>query len=644
MAISKSDTFYVTTPIYYVNAKPHLGSLYSTLLADVAARWNMLQGKKTFLLTGTDEHGQKVAEAAEKARVTPQLFVDSFVPAFKDLWHLYDINYNFFIRTTDDSHKQAIQQWIAKLIEQGDIYKSYYTGWYCTACETFVTEKEGTKSPQENPFCPSCARPTAPLSEESYFFRLSAYQEQLLNFYKENPDFITPPERTHEILNFVQAGLKDLSISRTTITWGIPFPNDAAHITYVWADALNNYITAIGYGNPARQNEFESWWPANLQVLGKDILRFHAVYWPAFLMASNLPLPHQLLVHGWIKVGDQKMSKSLGNAIDPVMLAANYGVDTVRYYLTRHMAITHDSSFSIEDLAQRNNADLAHDLGNLLNRMLILAQKNGITVLEAPEQWSGTELELRDNFWTILNEINVEMESYFFHRAYALVWKFINSVNAYFHAQEPWKLAQTNSVRFREVLSATAHSLYALAILIWPVMPSKMAQLLASLGMSLDTKHNVLEQLSVEPWHKTFTLTLSEPLFNRIELPKEQEQLPTDKIPELSQNFITIEDFSAIELRVGTIIECEMLPKSEKLYKLQVDFGPFGIRQVCSGVRHHFTPELLLQRQGIFVFNLKPRTIMGLESYGMMLFAPNAEGKFQLPTVVNNVPNGTRLQ
>ena len=360
--------FYVTTPIYYPTSRPHLGHLYSTLLADVAARWHKLRGYKTFFMTGTDEHGQKIAEAAAKAHKTPKEFVDSFIDAYKELWNSYDIVYDYFARTTDEHHIKAVQQWIRQLQASGDIYKSYYTGFYCTPCETYVTEKDEQPPLEEGmaPVCGMCSRETVYIKEESYFFRLSAYQDRLLAFYEENLDFIVPAERLNEVISFVKGGLKDLSISRTTVSWGIPFPDDPKHVSYVWADALNIYITAVGFGNEARREEFNFWWPADLQIMGKDIVRFHAVYWPAFLMATGLAEPKQLLVHGWFKVNQQKMSKSFGNVVDPQTLLSAYGADAVRYYLIRHMAITQDSEFSIIDLEQRISSDLANDLGNLL--------------------------------------------------------------------------------------------------------------------------------------------------------------------------------------------------------------------------------------------------------------------------------------
>ncbi|MBA3954294.1 methionine--tRNA ligase [Candidatus Dependentiae bacterium] len=650
--IDSKKKFYVTTPIYYVTAKPHLGSLYSTLLADVAARWHKLRGYNTFFLTGTDEHGQKVAEAAAKAGKQPQEFVDSFIDNYKDMWHKYEIEYNEFIRTTDTAHVKAVQEWLKRLQESGAIYKSYYTGYYCTPCETFVTEKDASlQENEQEPVCPSCSRATAAVSEESYFFKLSEYQDKLLKFYKENPDFITPRERFNEVISFVKGGLRDLSISRTTVSWGIPFPEDTKHVTYVWADALNNYITAIGYGNPARQEELTYWWPADMQVMGKDIVRFHAVYWPAFLMASGLELPKKLLVHGWIKVNNQKMSKSLGNAVDPQVLLDTYGAEPIRYYLTRHMAITQDAEFSIEDLEQRITSDLANDLGNLLNRMVTLAHKFDAYKVNAPQSWDTKELALRASCYSMLELFALDMQEGYFYRALNSLWKFINDVNGYFHEQEPWKVIKTDRARFEQILSATCHSLEAIGILLSPVLPNKMAELLTSIGVTLAPGNDMVADLTSNPWNKKFMLHKIDNLFEKHQPEKiatEQQETATPVQPlavELpAVNSITIDDFAKIMLLIGTIEQCEEVAKSDKLYKLQVNFGSYGIRQILSGIRQHFTPEELLNKQSIFVYNLEPRKLMGNESQGMMLLAENAEKKLTRATVEYSVPNGTRLK
>lgn len=614
------NKFYVTTPIYYVNAAPHLGTLYSTLLADVAARYHKLLGNRVFFLTGTDEHGQKIAEAAKKAGKEPKAFVDAIVPSFTQMWQLYNIDYTKFIRTTDDYHVHAVQNWISRLIEQGDIYKGVYTGWYCTSCETFVTEKDKQLDTKEIT-CPSCLRPTNEISEECYFFRLSAYQDRLLEFYQNHPDFITPKERLHEVIAFVKEGLKDLSISRTTVTWGIPFPGDSKHVTYVWADALNNYITAVGYGAEQGEKELHTWWPADMQVLGKDIVRFHAVYWPAFLMASSLAMPKKLLVHGWIKIGDQKMSKSLGNAIDPKFLAEHYGVDQIRYYLMRKMAITQDSNFSLQDIEQSINTELANDLGNLLNRCATLADKFGYTKVQAPTQWSAEVLKLQQACNLMIKESFDLIEQGFLYRAINRIWEYINQVNSYFHAQEPWKLAVSNPALFKEVIAATVYSIRTLGVMLWPVMPVKMEQMLASVGYTLPDQMPMQDIFEKLAWHDQIEIRKIDTLFKKYEKPMQQDIKASENTKETQDNFITIDDFAKVDLRVGLITQCEIVDKSDKLLKMQVDFGNCGKRQIFSGMRKYFKPEDLVNKQAIFVVNFKPRMIMGMPSEGMMLTA-----------------------
>ena len=641
--MNDKNTFYVTTPIYYVTARPHLGSLYSTVIADVLARWYKLRGCETFMLTGTDEHGQKILQAAEKAGKDPKKFVDGFIDSYKQTWADYHIDYNYFIRTTDREHVKAVQAWLQKLIDQGDIYKDYYKGWYCTPCETYLTEKELEEQLQagaKEPVCMSCHRNLQYVEEESYFFRLSAYQDRLLQFYKTHPNFIVPKERMHEIVSFVERGLKDLSVSRTTISWGIPFPNDTKHVAYVWADALNNYITAVGYGEPGHEAEFKKWWPAQVHVLGKDIVRFHAVYWPAFLMASGLELPEQLLVHGWIKVNDQKMSKSLGNVVDPEELRVAYGSDNVRFYLMRHIAITQDSSFSTADLEQSINSELANDLGNLLNRVVTLAQKNGLDRVVPPKIWSEDVLELRDNCWTMIENAQEYMDNFVIHMALGEIWKFINQLNAYVHKHEPWKLVKTDKEKFNEIISASCHGLYVVGNLLWPIMPEKMMELLNALGLDPQFNNNILHKLEEDLWVESFNLQPAHPLFKRIEITKAEE---SPKVME-SQSYITIDDLIKVELRVGTIIEVEPIEQSDKLYKMQVDLGSLGKRQILAGVRKSFTQDYLIGKQAIFVTNLQPRKMVGLESQGMMLVAKDAEGNLQLSTVAQPVENGVRLQ
>lgn len=635
-------TWYITTPIYYATAAPHLGTLYSTVLADVLARWHKLLGQDVFFLTGTDEFGQKIAQSAEKQGKQPKEFVDQYIPAYKHLWQLYAIDYSKFIRTTDTEHMTSVQHWLSALEHKGDIYKSKYAGWYCTPCETYVTEKD-FEAGLQNPPCPSCQRATAWVEEEAYFFKLKKYEQKLLNFYNQNPHFITPKERMAEVIAFVKKGLDDISISRSTLTWGIPFPHDSAHVTYVWADALNNYITAVGYGQDTKAHDFKKWWPADVQVLGKDIVRFHAIYWPAFLMASDLALPHQLLVHGWIKVGDAKMSKSLGNAIDPLQLYERYGADAVRYYLVKQLAITQDGQFSIEDLEQKITSDLANDVGNLLQRMSVLAEKNNISIIPLPDQWQTQETALQNALQKTILTMQEEMGRGYMHMAYAALWQYVHAVNSYFHALEPWKLVKTDKDRFVMVLSATAHSLYAIALLAWPVMPQKMEELLQRLGRKIsNTESNKIAPDVLTLWNKAFNLIQGEPLFKKPELREvtvnqEQEVIKTE-------SYITIDDVVKVDIRVGTIIECQEVAGSEKLVKSQVDFGDLGMRQIFSGVRPSLTPDMLRGTQAIFIVNLKPRKMMGEESQGMMLIVKNNEGVMIPVRPAVPVANGTKLQ
>ncbi|MCB9493113.1 MAG: methionine--tRNA ligase [Epsilonproteobacteria bacterium] len=649
----KKNKFYITTPIYYVNSKPHLGTLYSTLLADVAARWHKLKTEDVFFLTGTDEHGQKIQEKAEEVGMDPKAFCDSMIPGFEKVWKQYGIEYNKFIRTTDEYHEKAVVNWIKQLHKQGDIYKSTYTGLYCVPCENFIVASHDSEQNEEGKsVCPIHKRVLDEIAEESYFFRLSAYQDQLLEFYEKNPNFITPQERMQEVLSFVKSGLKDLSISRKSVSWGIPFPGDSEHTVYVWGDALNNYITAIGYGQSDKKSKesFEHWWPADVHVMAKDIVRFHAVYWPAFLMAAGVPLPKKLLVHGFILMGQDKMSKSRGGMVDPGQLAEWCGVEPVRYYLMRQMPISHDGQFTLKELEERISGDLANNLGNLLNRTLVLARNNKMNEIVAPEVFEPEAAALRKKCKEMVSFYSEEMDKYHYHIALAQMWKFISEVNAFFHAQEPWKLAKENKELFVEIISAVCHSLYTVGSLLWPVMPNKMEELLAALGHTFDIGSNYEAQARANEWKMTFTLQkMDSPLFTRPEIPElaqdKQEDKKTSKEKEVKKvetpDQITIHDFIKVKMIVGTIKACEPVKGSDKLYKLQVDLGKHGMRQIFSGIAKDFTPEQLIGKQGTVVANLAPRKMMGEESQGMMLFAKNEDGSLRLLTVGEAASDGS---
>jgi len=657
---TQKKSFYITTPLYYVNAKPHIGTLYSTLLADVIARWQRFKGLDVYFLTGTDEHGQKISQQAANAELPPQQFVDQMIPAFQSAWGRYDISYDRFMRTSELSHKQTVTRWIEQLIAQGDIYKARYEGLYCTPCETFVTVEQLITA-DDAPVCPSCFRALQKISEENYFFRLSSYQDRLLAFYESNPTFVHPKERINEVISFVKGGLKDLSISRRTVEWGIPFPGDPDHTVYVWGDALMNYVSALGFlhTGPQAGNRFAQFWPADVQVMAKDIVKFHAVYFPAFLMAVGVVPAQRLLVHGYLLVDNDKMSKSKGNALDPLLLADQFGVDQIRFYLVRHMPTNHDGNISIADMVGRIESDLANNLGNLLQRAASLALKYSATEVVAPKEWSPASQALRGLCIDMLNSFESSMDGLQMSAAYAALWSFISAVNVYFHEMQPWKIATENRAQFAEVLAATAQSLYVIAHLIAPVMPYKSKQLLAALGHTLMVSK---EQLWAASWNVGCTYFVPrEPLFVRPELPAaavaeaEQESIqkqvpakspvvvPAPAAPSINEDgYITIDLLAKVELVVGRIVTCVRVEKSEKMLCMEVDLGTYGIRQILAGVAQFFTPEGLIGKGGLFVANLPPRKMLGMQSQGMMLVAKDGE-RMSLVSVADFIAPGVRL-
>jgi methionyl-tRNA synthetase len=663
----QKNNFYITTPLYYVNAKPHMGTLYSTVIADVIARWQRLNGAAVYFLTGTDEHGQKIAEQAAKIEVPTQKFVDSMIPAFQEAWQRYDISYDRFMRTTEFSHKQTVTRWIEQLLASGDIYKARYEGLYCVPDETFVTVEQAIMT-EGTPTCPGCFRALQTISEENYFFRLSAYQEKLLAFYEANPHFIHPKERINEILSFVKGGLKDLSISRMSVEWGIPFPSDPEHTVYVWGDALMNYVSALGFLQTGLQagNRFAEFWPANVQVMAKDIVKFHAVYFPAFLMAVGVAPAQRLLVHGYLLVNNEKMSKSKGNALDPMALADQFGVDPIRFYLVRHMPTNHDGSISIPDIVQRIESDLANNLGNLLQRAAALSLKWSATEIGVYKTWSAEARALHEECKNMLSAFESFMNDLNLAQAYAAVWSFLASVNSYFHKQEPWKLAKENKAAFMEVLAATAQSLYVVAHVMYPVMPLKSRQLLASLGHTLFLSFDEIRACS---WNVACTYFVpQEPLFVRPVLAAEVKSTEgisvenTQQQPLIAQsseqvqpvvasapavatstdNLITIDQLAQVELVVGRILSCVKVEKSDKMLCMEVDLGSYGIRQILAGVGQFFAPDQLIGKCGLFVANLPPRKMLGMHSQGMMLVAKDG-ARMSLVSVADDIAPGVRL-
>lgn len=648
--MSKKNTFYVTTPIYYVNAKPHIGSLYSTLLADVISKIMKLYGKKTFFLTGTDEHGQKVYDAAQLNNQEPQTFVDSLIPAFKEAWKSWNIEYDIFMRTTNEDHKKAVQEWIRNLKKKQLIYKASYEGWYSSSSESFLTEKDiECRDEKGTPLCPISKKPAQWITQEAYFFKLSHFENDLINFYEKNPHFITPKERLAEIMSFVKGGLKDLCISRSkkSLSWGIPFPDDEDHVVYVWADALNNYITALGYLSSKENSLFNSTWPCDVHIMAKDIVRFHAVYWPAFLMASEIQLPLKLLVHGWILVDGNKMSKSLGNVIDPNYLIQQYGVDACRYYFIRHLAITHDATFSYEDLEEKINGELCDALGNLVQRVIVLAQKNKCSIVEKPITFDTISQQLYEQSIHMLKQFEHEMNDYMIHRAYGHVWNFINQINAYMQHAQPWKISlEHNKSYFEMVISTVLHSIKTVAYIINPIMESTSNKILELIGVE---KNNSIFKDLYNEWNDTFNLAIiPTPLFKKIEkkkeIPMEPKKIDNTQdvtIQEIKNEYIQLEDFKKVIMRVGYIKSVDRIAKSDKLYHLMVDFGEFGIKSVCSGIAQEVLVDDILDKKALFVCNLEPRKLCGYLSEAMILTYKNTHQKICVITVSDNAVLGS---
>jgi methionyl-tRNA synthetase len=621
-------TFYITTPIYYPSGKPHIGHSYTTVAADAVSRYKRMRGYDVMFLTGTDEHGQKIETSAAKAGVSPKEYVDEIVAGFKSLWQLLNISNDRFIRTTDDYHVSAVQNIFKALYDKGEIYLGKYEGLYCTPCEAFWTETQAKEGK-----CPDCGREVLPASEEAYFFRLSAYAEKLLRLYEEHPEFIQPESRKNEMISFIKSGLDDLCVSRTTFTWGIPVSFDEKHVVYVWVDALTNYITALGYEND-KYSDYSRYWPADVHFVGKEIVRFHTIIWPAILMALDLPLPKQVYGHGWLLMNDGKMSKSKGNVVDPNILCARYGVDAVRYFLLREIPFGSDGNFSNEALINRINADLANDLGNLLSRTTAMAQKYFGEALPEVQVSAPEDADLI----SLASGAKATVEGYFdklqFSSALTEIWKLVSSANKYIDVTMPWTLAkdEANHARLASVLYNLAESLRIISVLLTPFMPETAPKIQEQLDIQSDELKSWTSAGEFGLLPKAARLNKGETLFPRIDLAKELEELeaakeadapkPKAEIEGLAQ--IGIEDFAKVELRVAKVLECEPVPKAKKLLKLTLDDGN-GQRTVCSGIAKWYKPEDLKGRSVILVANLKPAVLCGVESNGMILAADNAE-------------------
>lgn len=640
-------TFYITTPIYYPSDKLHIGHTYSTVAADTMARYKRFQGYDTFFLTGTDEHGQKIEDKAKEAGVTPKEYVDNIVAGIKDLWKLMNISNDKFIRTTDEYHEKAVQKIFKKMYDKGDIYMGYYEGLYCKPCESFWTETQAADGK-----CPDCGRPVTKEREEAYFFKLSAYADRLVKYYEEHPGFIEPQSRQNEMVNnFIKPGLQDLCVSRSSFKWGIPVPINEKHVIYVWLDALTNYITALGYGSDD-ESMFNKFWPADVHLIGKDIIRFHTIYWPAFLMSLDLPLPEKVYGHGWVLLEGGKMSKSKGNVVDPVILAERYGVDALRYYLLREIAFGSDGVFSNENLINRINSDLANDLGNLVSRTVAMVEKYFGGTIPAEREAGDFDGELKALAAQTKTDAEKELDKLNFSVALTDIWKFVSRTNKYIDETAPWALAKDESkkARLAEVMYNLCESIRIISVLVAPFMPETSAEIRRQLGVSADFEW---DECGVFGKEATYSVVKGGIIFPRIDLEKELAELeaaqaaanPVNPLKEEIQGVakIGIDDFAKVDLRVAKIVDCVPVKKAKKLLQLTLDDGTGEPRTVASGIAKWYKPEDLKGKSVILVSNLKPAVLCGVESCGMILAADAGEDDVKV-IFVDGVPAGSKVR
>lgn len=623
--MDKKETFYITTPIYYPSDKLHIGHAYCTVATDAIARYKRQRGYDVYFLTGADEHGQKIEKKAKAKGVTPQQYVDDIVGGFERLWKLLNISYDGFIRTTDERHVKTVQKIFRQLYEQGDIYKSEYEGHYCTPCESFWLARQ-----LKDGRCPDCGGPVELVREESYFFRMSKYAPRLIEYIREHPDFIQPTSRTNEMLNnFLLPGLEDLCVSRTSFSWGVPVHFDPRHVVYVWIDALTNYITALGYDSDD-DALFQKFWPADLHIVGKEIVRFHTIYWPIMLMALGLPLPKQIFGHGWLVLNGGKMSKSKGNVVDPVHLCERYGVDAIRYFLLREVPFGQDGEFSNEALIARINADLANDLGNLLSRTVAMIGKYFDGRIPAPGVGAEEDFDLTRRAMELSGRVDAQMQELHIPEALGEIFSLVGACNKYIDVTAPWLLAKSEAgmARLSSVLYNLAECLRIVAILLKPFLTATPERMFAQLGTAAR-----LMELDAVSWGGTVPDTLvhkGEALFPRIDVEKELAylagEMPQSPAPaeEKKPAFappkpeIAYDDFEKLDLRVGDVVACEEVPKAKKLLKLTVRIGGEE-RTIVSGIKKWYQPEQLVGKQVVVVANLKPVTLCGVESRGMIL-------------------------
>lgn len=634
------ETFYVTTPIYYPSDKLHIGHAYTTVAADTITKYKKMRGYDTMFLTGSDEHGQKIERKAAEAGKKPKEYVDEIVATFKELWKRLGVDYDYFIRTTEPRHEKVVQKIFQKIYDKGDIYKGKYSGWYCTPCEAFWTERQL----EEGKTCPDCGRPVEWVEEESYFFKLSKYADRLLEHIKNHPDFIQPESRRNEMINFIEQGLDDLSVSRTSFDWGIPVTVDEDHVIYVWFDALSNYITAIGY--LTEEDNFNHYWPADIHLVGKDILRFHTIIWPIILMALDLPLPKQVFGHGWLLTKTGKMSKSKGNVVDPNVLIDDFGVDPIRYYLLREVAFGTDGTYSTEALIQRINSDLANDLGNLLNRTLSMLNQNFDGIIPEPGLEEDVDQELKSFSKEIITNVEENMEKLKYAIALEEIWNFIRRTNKYIDQTTPWILAkdEKKKERLATVLYNLLESLRIIAGLLKPFLVETPEEIGRQLGIEKIISDTTWEDLKnwglLPPGTKT---SKGDPLFPRIDMEEYFEGVGDEMEEKNEQKKIGYDQFMDIDIRVAEVISAEKIEGSNKLLKLQVRLGEEE-RQLVAGIAKHYNPDELTGKKVLMVANLKPAKIFGVESNGMILAASNDEGELTLTTVEKDIVSGSRVK